>query len=287
MRSSPRSGSLGFQRASGARAARAMGLVLALGIVLVPAGHARADAERLRVAVGFARSLNRFQSFSADSAGLSLVQAYGGDLDVDFRVFDAPLGTTRPSLHVSVGGLSDERTLAPYLPGQTMTHMPVYILRSGAYLLVPLDLVRPNTGVAMRLGWTGGYVMGRRGGSEFLTISKGRFGFERTGGWFEGTCVEMGMGRDDTYGRDAASGRWDVHAALHGRLLPPPARIRPGPASKAGKATPAAPEGHARVLWAFADVVVDTDGATGPDGVIMRFGVAMDVAGALQALTAR
>ena len=34
----------------------------------------------------------------------------------------------------------------------------------------------------------------------------------------------------------------------------------------------------------FADVVVDTDGGVGPDGILMRFGVATDIAGLLQAV---
>jgi hypothetical protein len=283
MGSSSRAGSVVAHRAAGARFSCWAGLALAAALAVAPAATTRADTERLHVALGCSRTINRFQSFAADSAGLSLARAFAGELDLDFRVFDAPMaaGAQRPALHITVGGMSDERTLGPYLPGQTLVHMPVLTLRSGVYFLVPLELVRPNAGVAFRVGWAGAYVIGRTGGAEFLTVSKARFGFERTGGWFEGSRVEVGMGRDETFGRDAASGRWDVHVALEGRLLPAPARVRP---AEAGKAAATADPGHPRIVWVFGDVDVDTDGGVGPDGIAMRFGISADVPGMLQGL---
>jgi hypothetical protein len=146
------------------------------------------------------------------------------------------------------------------------------------HLMLPLELLRPNASVALRVGWSGGYVPGRTGGTEFITFTKARFGFERTAGWFEGSCVEVGMGRDESYGREFAAKRWDVHVALQGRLLPPPARSAP---AKAGKAV-APPDETRRMLWAFVDMDVDTDGGPGPDGLQLRFGVSTDVAGILQ-----
>jgi hypothetical protein len=178
-----------------------------------------------------------------------------------------------------MGALTDTRVLGALLPGQPLILEPVLMMRSGAYLMVPLELVRPNAGVAFRVGWRGAYVLGRTGGAGFITITKARFGFERTAGWFEGSCIDVGMGRDDTFGREFAATHWDAHLALQGRLLPPPVPATP---AKAGKAV-APPDETRRILWAFVDVDVDTDGGAGPDGLQLRFGLSTDVAGILQA----
>jgi hypothetical protein len=278
MRSSSQRGAGATHRVVAGHLASIAGLALTLGVVLLPVAVARADTERLRLVLGFARSVSRFHSLEADSTGLSYGLTNSPELGVDFRVLDLPMPKTpRPALHVTAGALTDERTLGPFLPGQPLTRQAVLVLRSGAHLLLPLELVRPNSGVAFRVGWSGAYVLGRTGGAEFLMISKARFGFERTAGWFEGSCVEVGMGRDETFGREFAAKRWDVHVALQGRLLPPPVFSAP---AKAGKT--AAPDEKRRMLWAFADLVVDTDGGVGPDGLQLRFGVATDVAGILQ-----
>jgi hypothetical protein len=256
------------------------GLALALVLALaLPIAQARAETERIRLVLGFARSVSRFHSIEADSTGLSYGLTNSPEVDLDFRVLDVPMPKApRPALHVTAGALTDERTLGPFLPGQPLARQPVLVLRSGVHVLVPLELVRPNTGVAFRIGWSGAYVLGRTGGAEFLTITKARFGFERTAGWFEGSCVEVGMGRDETFGREFAAQRWDVHVALQGRLLPRPVPAVP---AKAGKAVPP-PEERRRMLWAFADMDVDTDGGVGPDGLQLRFGLSTDVAGILQ-----
>jgi hypothetical protein len=150
------------------------------------------------------------------------------------------------------------------------------------YLLVPLELVRPNTGVALKIGWSGAYTIGRTGAADFLTLSKARAGFERTAGWFEGSGIDVGMGRDDTYGRAYATTRWDVHVALRGRLLPAP--VPAAPAAPVKGAKPAAPPAERRpIAWLFADADVDTDGGAGPDGLLLRFGIATDLAGLMQA----
>jgi len=280
MRSSSRRGAGVTRRVAAGHLASIAGLALTLALpLLLPATQARADTERIRLVLGFARSISRFHSFTADSAGLSYGLANSPELDIDFRVLDLPMPKTpRPALHVTAGVLTDERVLGPFLPGQSLIRQPVLVLRSGAHLLLPLELVRPNAGVAFRAGWSGAYVLGRTGGEDFLTITKARFGFERTAGWFEGSCAEVGMGRDETYGRDFASKRWDVHVALQGRLLPPPVRSAP---AKAGKAA-APPDETRRMLWAFLDMDVDTDGGAGPDGLQLRFGLSTDVAGILQ-----
>jgi hypothetical protein len=279
MRSSLRRGAGAIRRAVSGRRASIAGLAVALGASFLPVAPARADTERLRLVFSFARSVSRFDSFAADSAGLSCGLTNSPELDVDFRVLDLPMPKVpRPTLHVTAGAIRDERTLGPSLPGQPLTRQAVLVLRSGMNLLVPLELVRPNSGVAFRAGWSGAYVLGRTGGAEFLTITKARFGFERTAGWFEGSGLDVGMGRDETYGRDFAAKRWDVHVALQGRLLPPPVRSAP---VKAGKAA-APPDETLRMLWAFVDVDVDTDGGLGPDGLQLRVGLSTDVAGILQ-----
>jgi len=277
----------GARRTAAWRVAPVAGLALLLGSVLVPAAGVCADGERLHVELGFARAEHRFNSHQADSAGLSFGSAYSGEVNVDFRVFDVPMKRpeARPALYVTAGALTDERTIGGSLPGQPLTRPALLVLRSGVHLLVPLEMVQPNAGVALRLGWEGSYVLGRTGGSEFLTSSKLRVGFERTAGWLAGSCVEVGMGRDETFGSEYASKRWDVHLGLQGRLLPPLPRVtrpRAGAPAAAGTAAPATGEASRRLLWAFADVLVDTDGNIGPDGLSMRVGLATDVGAVLQ-----
>ena len=278
MRSSSRRGAGTARRVVARHLAFLAGLTLALA-VLVPVTQARADAERIRVVLGCARAVSRFHSTAADSAGLSYDLTTSPEMDVDFRVLDLPTPKApRPALHLTAGALTDERTLGPYRPGQPLIRQPVLVLRSGVHVLVPLELLRPNSGVAFRAGWSGAYVLGRTGGADFLTITKARFGFERTAGWFEGSSIDVGTGRDETYGREFASKRWDVHVALQGRILPPPVRSVP---AKTGKPV-APPDETRRVLWAFADVDVDTDGGLGPDGLQLRFGLATDLVGVVQ-----
>jgi len=278
VRSSFRRGTGATRRVAAGHQASFAGLALTLSLLL-SAAQASADTERIRLVLGFARSVNRFHSFEADSMGLSYGLTNSPEVGVDFRVLDLPMPKApRPALHVTAGALTDERTLGPFPPGQPLTRQPVLVLRSGVHLLLPLELVRPNAGVAFRVGWSGAYVLGRTGGAEFITISKARFGFERTAGWFEGSCVEVGMGRDETFGREFALTRWNVHVALQGRLLPSPVLATP---ARAGR-TVAPPDETRRILWAFVDVDIDTDGGAGPDGLQLRFGLSTDVAGILQ-----
>jgi hypothetical protein len=281
MRSSSRPGTGATRRVVPGRLAAIAGTTLAVALtLLLPAARARADSERIRLVLGFARSASRFHSIEADTTGLSYVLANSPEVDVDFRVLDLPMPKApRPALHVTMGALTDDRVLGAFRPGQPLIREPILLMRSGVYLTVPLELVRPNAGVALRIGWSGAYVLGRTGGAEFITITKARVGFERTAGWFEGSCIDVGMGRDDTFGREFAATRWDAHLALQGRLLPPPVPAAP---AKSGKAA-TTPNETRRILWAFVDVDVDTDGGAGPDGLQVRLGLATDVAGILQA----
>lgn len=276
MRSSSPRGAGVTGRAPAFRLAHVAGLALAL---LLPAPRAGADTERVRLTIGVARSLSRFHSIEADTSGLSYVVANSPEAEIDFRVLDLPMPKgPRPALHLTAGTVRDERVVGAFRAGQPLLREPVLVMTSGVYLLVPLELVRPNTGVALRIGWAGAYTIGRTGAADFITLSKARVGFERTAGWFEGSGIDVGMGRDDTFGHDYATTRWDVHVALRGRLLPPPITTATPKGAK-----PAPPrEETRRVAWVFVDIDVDTDGGGGPDGLLLRFGVATDVVGILQ-----
>jgi hypothetical protein len=132
----------------------------------------------------------------------------------------------------------------------------------------------------MRIGWEGDYLLTRSGGDNFLSRSKARLDFVRTSGGLQGSSVGVGMGRDDTFGWDASSGRWDVRMSIQARIVgtssPAPAPpLKPG----AKPAPPAARIPGPRLLWLFADVDVDTDGGPFADGLRARAGLALDVAG--------
>jgi len=154
MRSSSRRGANTTRRGAAGHLASIAGLALALALaLLLPVAQARADTERIRLVFGFARSVSRFHSFEADSVGRSYGVSNSPEVDIDFRVLDLPMPKApRPALHVTAGALTDERILGPSLPGQLPTRQAVLVLRSGVHLLVPLELVRPNAGVAFRVG---------------------------------------------------------------------------------------------------------------------------------------
>jgi hypothetical protein len=203
---------------------------------------------------------------------------------VDFRVLDLPMGKlNKPSLRLSGGMATDERILGPAAPGQLFAEYPVLEMTSGIGLELPLEtLVKGNTGVSLRIGWKGAYLLTRTGGQDFLTVSKLRVDFVRTSGALAGSSLGFGKGRDESFGRDAASGRWDVKMALQGRLAsvpaapaPPAPALRPGakPAPK-----PAAAE-RTRLLWVFLDMDVDTDGSVMADGLRAKCGLGLSLDG--------
>ncbi len=251
---------------------------------LAPPARAQAEDERFELSVFLARGIERMHAIGADTLGLSYGTSFTGGLDVDFRVLDLPLGKGRkPALRVSGGLATDERILGPALEGMLYEEFPMLEMSSGVALELPLEaLIKGNSGVAFRLGWRGAYLLTRSGGQEFLTVSKLRMDFVRTSGALAGSSLGFGKGRDETFGYDAASGRWDVRMSLVGSLMrvpPPPAA--PAPAAKPGAKPapkPAVVE-RARLVWAFLDVDVDTDGSVGADGLRAKLGLGVSLDG--------
>src|SRR5262245_3844680 len=108
----------------------ALAAMLTAVCVLAPA--TRANDDRLDVHAWWARGAERFHALAADTLGLSFGSSYTGGAGVDFRVVDVPMKAARkPSLHVTGGISTDERTLGPARPGQTLGRFAVFDLRSG------------------------------------------------------------------------------------------------------------------------------------------------------------
>lgn len=256
---------------------RAFAALFALAFLL-PAAALAQGRDRLEIDAGWSRGVDRFHSIGADTLGLHYGRSFVPEFGVDFRVLDLPVGKVKPapSLHFTTRVWMDERTVGPAMPGQLTGRYQMLGVGGGIYLDAPLDLLKGNTGVAFRLGWEGGELMTRSGPNDFLSQSMLRFGFVRTAGGMQGSHVLIGKGRDELYGWDAASGRWDVRLSLQGRLAgspaPPPAPAKPG-----AKAPPAPRKPDDRVLWAFLELNLNTDGEIGPDGMAGRAGVMMDV----------
>lgn len=258
--------------------------VLSLSPVLAPPARAQANDERFELSVFFARGVERMHAIGADTLDLSYGTSYTGGLDVDFRVLDLPLGKGRkPALRLSGGIATDERILGPAVEGMLYEEFPMLEMTSGVGLELPLEaLMKSNTGVSFRIGWRGSYLLTRSGGQEFLTVSKLRVDFVRTSGALSGSSLGFGKGRDETFGYDAASGRWDVRMVLMGSLLRVPAPpAPPAPAAKPGAKPapkPAVAE-RARLVWAFFDMNVDTDGSVGADGLRAKLGLGVSLDG--------
>lgn len=258
------------------RALPALLALVALLLAQAPAGAQGRD--RLEIDAGWSRGIDRFHSLGADTLGIHFGRAFIPDFAVDFRVLDVPAGKAKaaPSLHFGTRLWSDERTVGPAMAGQVVGRYQLLGVGGTVYLDVPLDMLRGNRGVAFRLGWEGAELMTRSGPNDFVSQSLLRFGFVRTAGGMQGSHLLVGMGRDEMYGWDAASGRWDVRLSLQGRLAgspaPAPAPVRPG-----AKAPPAPRKPDDRVLWAFLEMSLNTDGGVGADGMTARAGVMMDV----------
>ncbi len=254
--------------------------------------RAQAEDERFELSVFFARGVERMHAIGADTLDLSYGTSWTGGLDVDFRVLDLPLGKGRkPALRLAGGLATDERILGPPREGMLYAEYPVLEMTSGVALELPLEAVlKGNSGVAFRLGWRGAYLLTRSGGQEFLSVSKLRVDFVRTSGALQGSSLGFGKGRDETFGYDAPSGRWDVRMVLQGTLATVPTRVEPAPAApvKPGaKPVPKpAPAPKDRLLWAFLDVAVDTDGSVGADGLRAKLGLGLSLDGLTNGLRA-
>jgi hypothetical protein len=262
--------------------------VAACLVASVTAPPARAqDTERFRVSAFTSYGLERFHSIGADTVGHSLERSPESGLAVDFRAIDLPVGKgPKPSLNLTAELASSTRVLGPMWPGQRVAEYEVIGLTSGVMFEFPLEaFLKGNSGVAMRVGWRGGYVISATTDNGFTSSSKARFEFVRTTGALEGSLIGVGHGYDEAFGWDAAHGRTDARVVVQGRLLgrsvgAPAAAPRPG--AKA-PAKPAAKPEIQRLVWLFTDVAIDTDGGLGADGLRARAGVGFDVSAFLSA----
>lgn len=187
----------------------------------------------------------------------------------------------KPALHLTGGITTTARLLGPPLPGMEVGVFKVLDLSGGVVLDLPLEvLVKGNAGVALRVGWDGGYLLTRTSDTGFLVRSKLRVDCVRTAGPLAGSLIGYGKGVDQTFGWDAGSGRTDVHASLQGTIIGR-AQPAPPPSPPAKRGAPPAPAKPApsptRMVWIFADVTVDTDGGPLADGMRGRAGVGFDV----------
>lgn len=242
--------------------------------------HAQ-TGDRFDISTYWSKNVQRLHAIGADTLGLSYGEAYGAGANVDFRVIDLPMGKgQKPALHLTGGVGTDQLVLGPAAEGMSCGEFPVIEFASGVALELPLEaLVKGNAGVALRVGWDGSYMLTRTGGQSFLERSKLRVDFVRTTGALQGSTFGFGKGRDETFGYDASGGRWDVRLSVQGRVWGAPmAAAAPAAPAKPGAKPAARPVTmDGRLLWLFADVLVDTDGGIGADGLRARAGVGLDL----------
>jgi len=258
-----------------------LALLLAAAVLSAPAFALAQTGERLDISATWSLNTQRLHAIGADTLGLSYHMGYSPAVRVDLRAIDLPMGkgAAKPALHFTAGVTSDEVVLGPPVNGMDVGVFPVLDFSSGVALELPLDaLVKGNAGVGLRVGWEGGYILTRTGGQNFLERSKLRFDVLRTTGALQGSSFGVGKGRDETFGWDASTGRWDVRVALQGRLCtasaPAPA---PAPGARPGAKPAARAVNDTRLLWLFVDADVDTDGGPGADGLRGRVGIGLDL----------
>ncbi len=262
------------------RGAAPLAVLFSFAVAFAPACVHAQEADRLDVTAWGGWGIERFHSLGADTLGLSSSNSPDGGVALDFRVIDLPVGKTgpKPALHLSGALATSTRILGPAVEGMEVARFRVLDFSAGAALELPLDaFLKGNSGVGVRLGWEGGDLLTRTDDQGFLVHSKFRFDFVRTSGALAGSSIGFGKGRDDTFGYDANLSRWDAHVSLQGRLIGMTPPAPPAPAGKPVARAPAAPRPVQRVLWAYADVVVDTDGGPLADGLRARAGLGFDV----------
>jgi hypothetical protein len=232
--------------------------------------------------------VQRLHSIAADTLGLSYHRAFQPTVRMDLRAIDLPMGKgAKPALHLSASVARDEQILGPAVPGMDPAVFPTLDFGAGVALEFPLEaLVKGNAGVGLRLGWQGDYVLTRTGGQNFLERSKLRLDFLRTTGALQGSSIGAGMGKDETFGYDAAHGRWDVSVTVQARLARAPIGAPAPAAAPGGKPAPVAarPANDTRLLWLFVHADVDTDGSVGADGLRGCAGVGVDLNAFMAAL---
>jgi len=266
-----------------ARARRFVPLAIACSIafVLAPAVCGAQDAERFNLSAFTGYGVERFNSLGADSLGITSNSSPESGLLVDFRVVDLPVGKTgaKPALHLTGGVSSSTRILGPPVQGMVVGVYPVVDLAAGVLLELPVDvLFKGNSGVALRMGWNGAFLLTRSNDQSFLSRSKSRFDFVRTTGALAGSLIGYGKGVDEAFGWDASHKRSDVHLSLQGRIIGSTPYSPPPPVKPGAKPSPPKPAGPTqRLMWIFADVSVDTDGGPGADGMHARVGLGFDV----------
>lgn len=256
--------------------------VLAAALLAAPTFVRAQATDRLDICATWSANVQRLHSIGADTLGLSVHRAFSPSVRMDLRAIDLPMGKgPKPSLHLTASVTEDEQVLGPAVQGMDVGVFRTLDFGAGVGFEFPLEaLVKGNAGIGLRLGWDGNYVLTRTDGQNFLEKSKVRLDFLRTTGALQGSSIGVGMGRDETFGYDCSSGRWDVRVALLARLFTAP---NPAPAKPAlapgGRPAPAAarPVNDTRLMWLFMDADLDTDGGPGADGLRGRAGIGVDL----------
>jgi len=259
-------------------AARGVALAALAGTLCVlAAGTAHARDDRVALDFRVSRTAERFQSHAADSLGLSVTFGYVAGVHMDFHVMDVPMkAPQRPALHVYGTALyNTDRVFvsAPGGPGgpEFTMRSPMLEVYGGIGFAVPMGVVDQTTGAQFTLRYDGGVVIAADTGENFIQVSKLNAGFERTGGVFHGSAIEVGYGHDERFGPTWAPKRWSARMKLFTALSHVPAAPSGAAGAKPGPAPAGAP------LRAFVTLDLDTDGRPGPDSLAGQFGFAFDV----------
>lgn len=272
------------------RAHRLAPIVLLVAAASFAPHAAAAGGDRFRLDVSAAFQVERFHASAADSLGLAVTRGTVAEMAFDFRVLDAPMpGASKPALHVLGRAGTGRRAFGTQgiAPASALAapveESPLIDLGVGVALDVPLELVDPGAGASLVASYEGGLAIASTAGYDFMRSKRVAVGFERTRGFFEGSRVEMGYGRNEAFGLAHAAKRWSPRFFIQGRLVPVSRPVATGAASRS---TPAATDQIALMspVRAFVDLGVDTNGRGGPDGVRVLFGLALDSGAILRSI---
>jgi hypothetical protein len=240
-------------------------------------GADAADGMRLGLLLGEQVARLNPGAASADNSVSNGGLALGADLD--FKAMSIPITKTiaGPVVFLSGRVLASDRAIAQAepIPGDTTGRDTLRIVPSthaielvGAFRIAyPIESRGgvPVSRVYFKAEAGSIFTEGTR--ADMLDVLTYAIGFERTSGTFAGSFVDLGYGRDGTFGAGYAGSRYKVHVLVQGDVMAAAGATR----QRGG-------------LDAFAELEVDTDNQGGPDGLRALLGVKLDGAGLLRGM---
>jgi hypothetical protein len=242
-----------------------------------PAPAARAELEDLRLGFLLFEQVDRLNPGSASQLNTVSTGSIAVGADFDYKVMALPLGKKGSNPFLAFAGriLASSRAVAESVPivGDTTGRDTLQLVPDAraVELTGSIRLAYPVyargkevlTNAYFKAEVSSIFVTETRNG--LLDVRTYAIGFERASGQFAGSFVDLGYGRDGTFG--AFSGeRYKVHVLIIGAISP-------------------ATSGKRGNFSTFAELELSSDNKGGPDGLRVQVGARLDSDGVLKGVS--